>query len=71
MSHVDGKAEVARIGLSGAVITVAGLTLNDWVALATIIYLTVQTLILLPKAAGIVTSGIRWLKVACRRDKDV
>jgi len=71
MSQVDGKTEAVRIGLSGAVITFAGLTLNDWMALATIVYLAIQTLILLPKAVNIVQNGIRWLKALYQGDKDV
>ncbi len=35
---------------AGAGITLYGITLNEWVAVATIIYLAVQILILLPKA---------------------
>lgn len=71
MSHVDGKTEIARIGISSAVITVAGISLNDWVAVATIVYLTVQTLILLPKAVAIVNNAIRWVRALYKGAKDV
>lgn len=63
MSSIDVKTEGLRIGVSGAVITVAGVSLNEWVAVFTIIYLVCQTLILLPKVHVIVKHAIRWLKV--------
>lgn len=50
MSDHQMKVEGARIAGATAGITLYGITLNEWVAVATIIYLAVQILILLPKA---------------------
>jgi hypothetical protein len=49
MQQVDMKIEGLRAGIGAAGVTVYGMTLNEWVAIVTLIYLTVQILILLPK----------------------
>lgn len=46
---VDGKVESVRIGIAAAGVTIWGYTLNEWVAIITIIYLVLQCLILMPK----------------------
>lgn len=69
MSHVDTKLEVGRIALSSAVITIAGVTLNEWVAIFTIVYLVVQTLILAPKALKILQAGALHLRAMLRIDR--
>jgi hypothetical protein len=47
---VNTKVETARLGAAGVAVTIYGLTLNEWVAIATLVYLAVQILILAPKA---------------------
>lgn len=58
MQHVDTKTEIARLAASGAVVTIAGMTLNEWVAIFTIVYLLIQTVIITPKAFMIVRGWV-------------
>lgn len=55
----DSKIEAARIGGAAVGLTAYGITLNEWVALATLVYLIIQIFILMPKAVVIVKS---WFK---------
>jgi hypothetical protein len=55
----DSKIEAVRISVAAAGLTAYGITLNEWVALATLVYLIIQIFILMPKAAVIVKS---WFK---------
>lgn len=47
---INGKLEGARLTGATAVVTAYGLTLNEWVAAMTILYLLIQMIVLLPKA---------------------
>lgn len=49
-SEINEKIESARIAGAGVGLTLYGLTLNEWVAVATLIYLAAQIVILVPKA---------------------
>jgi hypothetical protein len=60
MIEVNEKVEVARISGAVAGVTIYGLTLNEWVAVATLTYLIIQIIILVPKAIGTVR---KWLKL--------
>lgn len=62
MQHIDTKTEIARIATSSAVITIAGITLNEWVAIFTIIYLFIQCIILVPKALEVTRTVVRKLR---------
>lgn len=62
MQHIDTKTEIARIATSSAVITIAGVTLNEWVAIFTIVYLFIQCIILAPKALEVTRRCIRKLR---------
>lgn len=48
--EVDGKLESARLGVATLSIAAYSITLNDMVAFATLLYLIIQMLVLLPKA---------------------
>lgn len=54
MKDVDGKIEAMRVGAAGGLVTAYGLTLQEWVAIATLVYLVFQIVILLPKACVII-----------------
>lgn len=45
----DDKAALAKMSIAGIAATVAALTLNDWVAVLTILYLVAQLGLLVPK----------------------
>lgn len=45
----DDKAALAKMSIAGIAATVAALTLNDWVAVLTILYLVAQLGLLAPK----------------------
>lgn len=62
MQHVDTKIEVARTGFAAVGVTVYGLTLNEWVAIITVIYLAVQIVILLPKFCGTLKNFIKRIR---------
>ncbi len=55
----DSKVEAARVGGAAIGLTAYGITLNEWVALATLLYMIIQIFILIPKAAVIIKS---WFK---------
>lgn len=54
VDEIDSKVEIARFSGAAAGITVWGVTLNEWVAIATLVYLAIQIFILLPKAIKLV-----------------
>lgn len=47
---VDGKVEATRVGVAISGATIYGMTLNEWVAAATMAYLAIQMIVLMPKA---------------------
>jgi energy-converting hydrogenase Eha subunit E len=51
---IDTKIEAARIGAAAVGVTLYGLTLNEIVALVTLIYLGAQIIILMPKVFNII-----------------
>jgi hypothetical protein len=55
---IDTKVEAARFSGAAAGLSIWGATLNEWVAIATIIYLGLQVFILIPKAVNIVSTWI-------------
>jgi len=57
--EVDGKIESARIAIGAVGVVWWGITLNEWVAILTGLYMLLQILILLPK---ICRSVHGWLK---------
>lgn len=48
--NIDEKIEVARAAGAVSLVSVYGLTLNEWVAAITIVYLLSQIVVLAPKA---------------------
>lgn len=48
--QINEKAEIARMSGAAVGVTLWGITLNEWVAIATLIYLLIQIAILAPKA---------------------
>lgn len=59
---IDGKVETARLSVAAGGLMLYGITLNEWVAVATLIYLLTQTVVLLPKAVESVRVLIRKLR---------
>jgi len=59
--HINEKIETARVVGAGVGLTLYGITLNEWVAIATLIYLAVQIVILTPKACKTVKTWREWL----------
>jgi hypothetical protein len=55
----EPKVETARIVGAGLGVTLYGLTLNEWVAAATLFYLFLQIIVLAPKAW---TTIRRWVR---------
>lgn len=51
---MDSRVEIARAGGAATGIIMYGLTLNEWVAAITLVYLTLQIIILAPKAFKII-----------------
>ena len=60
--EVDSKTEALRVAGGAGLITLYGLTLNEWVAVGTLIYLGIQILVLSPKAIAVIKSFISYLK---------
>ena len=56
--EIDTKTEALRIGGGGALITIWGLTLNEWVASLTIIYMIIQIILLAPKAIELIRRAL-------------
>lgn len=60
--HINEKIETARIVGAGVGLTVYGITLNEWVAIATLVYLAAQIVILFPKAFKTLRNFREWIK---------
>lgn len=56
---IDTKVEAARATGGAALLGWWGMTLNEWVAVATLIYFMLQIVILTPKAAKVIRSWRR------------
>jgi hypothetical protein len=52
MNNHDENVALGKMAIGAAGATVAGLTLNEWVAIVTIIYVVAQLLLLIPKYAA-------------------
>ena len=65
--NINEKVEAARISVAAMGVTVWGVTLNEWVAIVTLIYLLVQIVILTPK---VFTTIRHWLDVFKKGKKD-
>lgn len=59
---VNTKVESARIAGGAALVTIWGVTLNEWVAVATLLYLALQIFILCPKALKTIREIIEFIK---------
>lgn len=59
MEGMQGKIEAVRIGTSASALIIYGLSLNEWVAVGTLIYMGLQILVLLPKAFTILRGWAR------------
>lgn len=57
--HHNTAIETVRIAGAAVGVTIYGITLNEWVAMVTLIYLVIQIVILTPKAFAIVRG---WFK---------
>lgn len=49
MTHQEENVALAKMGIGAAGATIYGLTLNEWVAIVTIIYIVAQLILLIPK----------------------
>lgn len=47
--HVDATAATAKMGVGAAGLTASMMTLNEWVALATLVFILMQIGLLIPK----------------------
>lgn len=59
-NNIDDKVEIARVAGAGVGLTVYGITLNEWVAIATLVYLAAQIIILVPKACKTIKGWRGW-----------
>ena len=60
--QVNEKVELARASGAGVLLTLWGLTLADWAAALTIVYLLWQIIVLTPKVFAVIGNAIRSLK---------
>lgn len=60
--EIDNKIESLRFGVAAAGVTLYGLTLNEWVAVVTLVYLAIQIFILTPRAWTLSCDLLRKLK---------
>lgn len=58
---IDGKTETIRLAGGGVVITVWGITLNEWAAILAIVYTLINILILVPKLIDLLKRAWRSL----------
>jgi hypothetical protein len=58
--YIDTKIEAARIAGGAALFTVYGITLSEWAAIATIIYMAAQTIILAPRVWKTLKNIRKW-----------
>jgi hypothetical protein len=63
---IDAKIEAARIGGGAVLVTIWGLTLNEWVAVFTGIYMIIQIVIIFPKLVKQVRGWAYSIKRALR-----
>lgn len=59
MTEHSNTIEAARIGGAAVGVTMYGITLNEWVALVTLVYLAIQIIILAPKAYAIIRGWVK------------
>lgn len=59
MTEHQNTIEIARVTGAAVGVTVYGVTLNEWVALVTLVYLAIQIVILAPKAVAIIRGWIK------------
>lgn len=52
--HIDEKTAAVKVAVGGGGALIYGLTLNEWVAVATILYMVLQIGLLVPKYYAIV-----------------
>lgn len=71
MQHndIDGKIESIRLGVGAAGVIIYGLTLQEWVAIVTIIYLLAQIVVLAPKIVANLTAWWRCVHTRIRRGR--
>ena len=62
MQHINDKIETARIAGAAAGVTLYGLTLNEWVAITTIVYVTAQFIVLTPKIYRTIVGWREWVQ---------
>ncbi|GEM_PF-2300136 len=68
---VDGRVEAARIGVGAGMLTVYGLTLNEWLAMITIVYFVVQFFIMMPKVFETIGNLRTWLQARKKPQTDL
>ncbi|TXH13846.1 MAG: hypothetical protein E6R03_10610 [Hyphomicrobiaceae bacterium] len=54
LEHIDGKAEALRMTGAAGFGAIYGLTLNEWVAVATLLYMAFQIIVISPKVWRVV-----------------
>jgi hypothetical protein len=64
---INAKVEIARITGGAALVTIWGMTLNEWAALAALAYTGAQFLLLLPRVVKQVHDWIVWVKNVCKK----
>lgn len=47
--NIDAKVEALRATTAGALFTVWGFSLNEWVAIATLVYMVLQIVLIIKK----------------------
>lgn len=52
--HIDEKVAAVKLVAAGGITLICGLTLNEWVAIATIFYMVLQIGLLMPKYYAII-----------------
>jgi len=55
----DDKAALVKMGIGATGAVFYGLTLNEWVALATLVYLAMQIGLLLPKYWKLISAWVK------------
>lgn len=62
LEHIDGKAEALRMTGAAGLGAIYGLTLNEWVAVATLLYMAFQIIVISPKAWRVVKDWVHMVK---------
>ncbi len=65
MREIDSKVEVMRAAPAAAGLTIYNITLSEWVAIVTLMYLALQIFILVPKAANVVRNWRKHVEKPC------